>query len=127
MKKIFFLALIIFGLGVYHSQAQTADEISAIADGPKILVLNYHQIDNKANPLSVLPADFETQMKFLVDSGCITITPDELYAGLNGEIELPPKPHQRLPDSQTLQLARDDFYHPVLHKRLSRLYDLGAA
>ncbi|MBQ3337158.1 MAG: polysaccharide deacetylase family protein, partial [Selenomonadaceae bacterium] len=81
MKKIFLLALIIFGLGVYHSLAQTADEISAIADGPKILVLNYHQIDNKSNPLSVTPANFDTQMKFLVDSGCITITPDELYAG----------------------------------------------
>ena len=92
MKKFFLIALIVVGLGFYHSQAQTVDEISAIADGPKILVLNYHQIDNKANPLSVSPANFEAQMKFLVDSGCITITPDELYAGINGEIELPPKP-----------------------------------
>ena len=92
MKKIFLIALIILGLGFYHTQAQNVDDITAIADGPKILVLNYHQIDNKHNPLSVSVSDFDAQMKFLADSGCITITPDELYAGLNGEIDLPPKP-----------------------------------
>ena len=93
MKKFFLIVLIIFGLGLYHSQAQNIEEISAIADAPKILVLNYHQIaNNSSNPLSVSTNDFDTQMKFLVDSGCITITPDELYAGLNGEMELPPKP-----------------------------------
>lgn len=92
LKKIFFATIIIVALGFYHSQAQPADEIAAIAAGPKILVLNYHQVDNKSSYLSVPPSDFDAQMKFLVDSGCITITPDELYAGLNGEIELPPKP-----------------------------------
>ena len=92
MKKIFLIALIILCLGFYRSQAQNLNDITAIADGPKILVLNYHQIDNKSTPLSVSPANFEAQMKFLVDSGCITITPDELYAGLNGELDLPPKP-----------------------------------
>lgn len=92
MRKIFLIALMIISFGFYHSQAQTAAEIDAIADGPKILVLNYHQVDNKSNPLSISPANFDTQMKFLAESGCITITPDELYAGLNGEIELPPKP-----------------------------------
>ena len=92
MRKIFLIAAMIIGLGFYHSQAQNVDEITAIAEGPKIIVFNYHQVDNKANPLAVSPANFEAQMKFLVDSGCITITPDELYAGLNGEIELPPKP-----------------------------------
>ena len=92
IKKFFLIALIILSLGFYHSQAQNIDEITAIADGPKILVLNYHQIDNKNNPLAVSIRDFDTQMKFLVDSGCITITPDELYAGINGELDLPPKP-----------------------------------
>lgn len=92
IKKFFLVALIIVALGFYRSQAQNIDEIIAIADGPKILVLNYHQIDNKNNPLSVTINDFDAQMKFLADSGCITITPDELYAGLNGELDLPPKP-----------------------------------
>ena len=84
--------MIIVVFSVYHLQAQPADEIAAITESPKILVLNYHQVDNKSSYLSVPPSDFEAQMKFLVDSGCVTITPDELYAGLNGEIELPPKP-----------------------------------
>lgn len=84
--------LIVLALSVYHSQAQKIDDITDIADGPKILVLNYHQVDNKHTPLAVPINDFEEQMKFLSESGCITITPDELYAGLNGDIELPPKP-----------------------------------
>lgn len=92
LKKIFLIALIVVGLGFYHSQAQNIDEIAEIAEGCKILVLNYHQIDDKQTPLSVRVSDFDAQMKFLKDSGCLTITPDELYAGLNGEIELPPKP-----------------------------------
>ena len=91
MKKIFLLALIIFVLGFYKSFAAT-DEVSEIVEGPKILVLNYHQIENSSNPLAISPANFEAQMKFLVDSGCISITPDELYAGINGDITLPPKP-----------------------------------
>ncbi|MBQ7453446.1 MAG: polysaccharide deacetylase family protein [Selenomonadaceae bacterium] len=96
LKKIFCLALIVglifSGVEVYKSQAQGADEITEIVEGSKILVLNYHQVDNKSSYLSIPLNEFETQMKFLVDSGCITITPDELYAGLRGEIELPPKP-----------------------------------
>lgn len=92
IKKIFLVVLIICAVGFYHSQAQNIDEILDIADGSKILVLNYHQIDNKHNPLAISIDDFNTQMKFLVDSGCTTITPDDLYAGLNGDIELPPKP-----------------------------------
>lgn len=92
LKKFLLLTVIVIGLGFYKSQAQTADEITAIAEGPKILVLNYHQVADKTAYLAVPPDDFDAQMKFLVDSGCITITPDELYAGLNGEIELPPKP-----------------------------------
>ena len=91
-RKIFLIALIVVGLGFYGTQAQSADEITAIAEGPKILVLNYHQIDNKGASLAIPPNEFEAQMKFLVDSGCVTITPDELYAGLRGELQLPPKP-----------------------------------
>ena len=92
MKKIFLIVLIVFVLGFYHSQAQNLDEIAEIAEGSKILVLNYHQITDSHNSLAIAPDVFDQQMKFLSDSGCVTITPDELYAGLNGEIELPPKP-----------------------------------
>jgi len=96
MKKFFLalltVAIIFSGAKFFKSQAQPAEEITAIAEGPKILVLNYHQVDNKNNPLAVSISNFDAQMKFLADSGCITITPEELYAGLNGEIDLPPKP-----------------------------------
>ena len=92
IRKIFLAALIILSLGVYHSQAQKVDEITEIVEGAKILVLNYHQIADSHTSLAVPIDDFEAQMKFLVDSGCTTITPDELYAGLSGEVELPPKP-----------------------------------
>ena len=88
MTKFFFLSAVTVVLVMvsYHSFAADNN------DSPKILVLNYHQIASGNNPLSVSVSDFDTQMKFLVDSGCITISPDELYSGLNGEIELPPKP-----------------------------------
>lgn len=92
MKKIFLVALILIGLVLSRSQAQTAEEIGAVAEGAKILVLNYHKVDNSHNSLAIEINDFDAQMKFLADSGCVTITPDELYAGLNGEIDLPPKP-----------------------------------
>jgi peptidoglycan/xylan/chitin deacetylase (PgdA/CDA1 family) len=92
IKKFFLIVMIVIGLGFYRSQAQNLDEINEIIEGSKILVLNYHQIADSHTSLAVPPADFETQMKFLADSGCITITPDELYAGLRGEVELPPKP-----------------------------------
>lgn len=92
MKKIFLVTLIILGLGLCKLQAQSSDDLAAITESPKILVLNYHQVANKNNALAVEIKDFDAQMKFLAESGCITITPDELYAGLRGEIELPPKP-----------------------------------
>lgn len=92
IKKFFLIALIVLGFGIYHSKAQSVEDVTAISEGPKILVLNYHQIANSHNALAVPINDFDTQMKFLAESGCITITPEELYAGLNGEIELPPKP-----------------------------------
>ena len=37
-------------------------------------------------------ADFDAQMEYLSSHGYVTITPDELYSGLNGELELPKKP-----------------------------------
>ena len=89
IKKFLLIIVIAFGLGFLNSKAQNLDDI---ASGSKILVLNYHQVDNKNTSLSINISDFDAQMKFLADSGCVTITPDELYAGLNGDIDLPPKP-----------------------------------
>ena len=69
-----------------------AQPISEIAAGPKILVLNYHQIKNGNSYLSVHLDDFDAQMNYLVENGYIAITPDALLSALEGELELPPKP-----------------------------------
>ena len=60
--------------------------------GMKVLVLNYHKIENMNHSLSVPPWDFETQMKYLSDHGYTSISPDELYAALAGDGKLPDNP-----------------------------------
>jgi len=71
-------------------QAETMPETAA--GGVKVLVLNYHKIDNKHHSLSVLPADFESQLKYLSDHGYHSISPDELFEGLAGTGALPENP-----------------------------------
>ena len=88
MKKILMATiLILMAAGKIFAQ-----NVTEIAEGPKILVLNYHQIQNKSASLSIPPADFDAQMSYLVSHGYTSITPAELYSGLNGELELPKKP-----------------------------------
>ena len=71
------------------SPVKTIDEI---AYGPNILVLNYHQVDNKFTALSIPVAIFDEQMAYLSNNGYTTITPDELYEGIEGNQSLPEKP-----------------------------------
>lgn len=61
-------------------------------NGPKVIVLNYHKIDNMHISLSVKPEDFERQMKYLAEHNFHSITPQELYAALVGGAELPENP-----------------------------------
>lgn len=61
-------------------------------NGTKIMVLNYHKIDNMNISLSVLPKDFEAQMEYLQKNNYHTITPDELYESLAGTGSLPENP-----------------------------------
>ena len=70
----------------------TAKMIKDSANGTKVIVLNYHKIDNMNISLSVLPKDFEAQMKYLKENNFHTITPDELYSALSGSTELPENP-----------------------------------
>ncbi|MGI4749801.1 MAG: polysaccharide deacetylase family protein [Janthinobacterium lividum] len=65
----------------------------------QIPVLCYHQIRNwkptdskTAKDYIVQENDFREQMKMLADSGYHTILPDQLYAYLNENAELPTKP-----------------------------------
>lgn len=61
-------------------------------NGTKILVLNYHKVDNMDISLSVLPKDFDRQMKYLKDNNFHTTTPQEMYAALTEGEELPENP-----------------------------------
>ena len=104
MKK-FFLVLVIIVAWIFFVVEPSQDELkitnyslteaqpnSEIAAGPKILVLNYHQVKNGNTYLSVHLDDFDAQMNYLVENGYIAITPDALLSALEGELELPPKP-----------------------------------
>ena len=66
--------------------------IDEITSGAKILVLNYHQIVNNFTPLCVPTNLFDEQMAYLKDNGYITITPEELYEGIEGNLVLPERP-----------------------------------
>ena len=72
-----------------EAPAKTIDEI---ASGSKILVLNYHQVGNNFTPLCVPTSQFDEQMAYLKDNGYITITPEELYEGTQGDLILPERP-----------------------------------
>lgn len=95
IKKIFaaliLLVAVIF-IGNEINKKISAQDIEEVSAGPKILVLNYHQVRNSFNSLAISPSDFSTQMAYLINNGYVPITPDELESGLSGEIELPDKP-----------------------------------
>ena len=86
---------ILFGVLLMMGQPQesVAEESTVSSeDGVKILVLNYHMVNTMFISLAVEPRDFDIQMKYLVDHGYHTITPDELYEALKGSGKLPERP-----------------------------------
>ena len=87
---VFLLCLLPFMLS--SPRSMTAKMLQDNGNGPKILVLNYHKIDNMNISLSVLPKDFDAQMAYLKENGYHTISPQELYASLAEDAELPEKP-----------------------------------
>lgn len=110
-RLLVLLFMVLLGVGAWfflgqggESRAQdqnAAQEVTAAsqevpereaARGIKVLVLNYHKIDSKHHSLSVRPADFESQLKYLSDHGYHSITPQELYEGLAGTATLPENP-----------------------------------
>ena len=95
MKKFFVIVLLVLAIifvGNEIDKKISAQDVGEISAGPKVLVLNYHQVANTFNPLAILPSDFSTQMAYLINNGYVPITPDELDAGLSGELTLPEKP-----------------------------------
>ena len=118
------IAVLLILLGVIlivgHPQEETAPApLPAAEDDVKVLVLNYHMVNSMFISLAVEPSDFDWQMKYLVDHGYHSITPDELYAFLAGKGSLPDRP---------VLITFDDGYvdnytnaYPILKK-----YDLKA-
>ncbi len=93
MKRLgLLLMLLLVPLLVSSPKPITASMYEASENGTKVLVLNYHKIDNMNISLSVLPEDFDEQMKYLYEHGYHTITPDELYDSLEGTGTLPDNP-----------------------------------
>ena len=72
--------------------ADTAQQVAESEQGLKVLVLNYHKIDDVHHSLSVAPDDFDRQMKYLYDHGYHSISPDELYGAISGQGGLPENP-----------------------------------
>ena len=70
----------------------TASMVADSENGTKVLILNYHKIDDTFIALAVRPEDFDAQMKYLSEHGYHTITPAELYDSLAGNAELPENP-----------------------------------
>ena len=83
------------------------------ADGVPILV--YHRVnDSDTNPMTLKVADFDAQMKYLVDSGYRVISPDDLLDAWSSGKNLPAKPIVI-----TFDDGHDDIYKnvfPILQK-----------
>ncbi len=91
-KLLLLLMLVCIPFLMVGPRNMNAKVLKDSANGTKIMVLNYHKVDNMNISLSVLPKDFEAQMEYLKDNGYHTITPDELYASLSGDAALPDNP-----------------------------------
>jgi len=93
LKKILLLLFIcLLPVLLVSPRSMTAKMLKDSANGTKVMVLNYHKIDNMNISLSVLPKDFEAQMAYLKENDFHAITPEELYSALSGNSELPKNP-----------------------------------
>lgn len=114
-KKILLLLMICLAPFVLSAPKSLDAQLKRGAQGNvKVVVLNYHKVDDTVISLSVSPAQFEEQMAYLKAEGYNSITPDQLAANLKDGRELPEKP---------LLITFDDGYadnyanaYPILKK-----------
>lgn len=83
------------------------------ADGVPILI--YHRVnDTDDNPATLKVADFDAQMKYLVDNGYSVISPDDLLDAWEGGKSLPAKPVVLTFDDGHKDIYQNVF--PILQK-----------
>lgn len=92
----------------------TAGNFGGKVKASDVPVLNYHKVDDYNHALSILPSEFEEQIKYLYENGYHTITPDDLINHLKYGSPLPSRP---------ILITFDDGYldnylnaYPVLKK-----------
>ncbi len=61
----------------------------SVKNAPHVLVLNYHKVDETPISLSVSPADFAAQLRYLLENDFNVININQFYDGLTGQKELP--------------------------------------
>lgn len=91
-KIILFFLICSMPIVLAGPKAVDKNTMEEYADSTKVVVLNYHKVDNMNISLSVLPADFEKQMAYLKENDYHTITPDQLYDSMENQTELPENP-----------------------------------
>ena len=80
LRAVAILLLLLVPVLISGQKPMTATMVADSETGTKVMVLNYHKIDNTFISLAVRSDDFEDQMRYLRDNGYHTISPDELYA-----------------------------------------------
>lgn len=93
VKRILLLLMLaVIPLLLVSPRNMNAKMLQDSAKAEKVMILNYHKVDNMNISLSVLPDDFAAQMDYLKRNDYHTITTNELYASLAGEADLPENP-----------------------------------
>ena len=92
LRAVAILLLLLVPVLISGQKPMTATMVADSETGTKVMVLNYHKIDNTFISLAVRPDDFDEQMRYLWDNGYHTISPDELYDSIAGNGELPENP-----------------------------------
>lgn len=87
-----FLIMLVLSSSIVGTTAVTAGRRYRQHNLNDIPILNYHKVDNLYHSLSLSPAEFEEQIRYLADNGYHSITPDQLLGYLKHGKALPNKP-----------------------------------
>lgn len=92
MKKFLYILAVFCSL-LFSSQCDAGTAVADCEAAKKIVILNYHKIEDTFNSLSVSPGDFDDQLSYLKEHGYQTISLEQMRKALAGEaVELPEKP-----------------------------------